>query len=168
MDELFDKTDGKTVFHSPIVFDKKDILAINTLERVASREVYIFMAYPFAEAIRDSRIPLVKISHALNYHESNRPRESHDLEFVMDPKNHNPKMPYHLNLSGLSKQFLVGGNCKRCKTYFLDMDHFNFVYHEGQELGGYKFTDLNLTLVNFFKKLEERGFYKEFPYHREL
>ena len=58
MDELLDKTDGKTVFHSPIVFNKKNIFATNTLEKsMASKETYIFMAYPFAKANRDRRIP---------------------------------------------------------------------------------------------------------------
>jgi hypothetical protein len=168
MDEFIDKTDGKSVFHSPIVFHQKAILAINTLERVASREQYNFMAYPFAEAIQDSRVPLVKISHALNYHESNQPKESHIIEFVMDPKDNNPNKPPHLNLSGPSKKFLSDGGCKRCKSYFLGMDHFPITFIGGKEYGNYKFSDMDLTLDNFFKKLEKGGFYKEFPYYRQL
>lgn len=169
MDELHDKTDGKIVLFSSIVFTEKAIAATNTLEQIASKEMYIFQAYRFAKTDSDKRTPLIKISHALDYENSNHPKKVHRMiDFVLDPKNHNPKVPFHLNLSGPSKKFISDGGCPKCNKYFGDMDHFSFSYVERKEYGIYKFSDLDKTLNELFRRLNEMGFFKEFPFRANL
>jgi hypothetical protein len=168
LDKLHDKTDGKTVFFSPIGFTKKDITATNSLELAASTEIYLFQIYPFAETDHDSRTPLIKIHHSSNYENSYRPKKDHrTIELVLDPKNHDPKKPFHLNLSGLSEEFISNGGCSKCKKYFGDLNHFPFSYIEGDEYGNYKFSDLDKTVNELIKTLDGKGFFKEFHLHRE-
>jgi hypothetical protein len=161
MEEFIDRTDGKTVYHSETIFWDRFMQTTNTLAPTKEREVYSFLSYKFAKPYKDNRTPIIKITHSSDYEGGRMPRESHTIEFVIDPKNHGPNKQFHLNLSGLSKMFLENGECQKCKKYLYDLDHHPFSYDEYEEG---KFSDLEKTRDLFFKELEKKGFHSEFPH----
>ncbi len=162
MKEIIDKTDGKICFYSSILLDKKTILFFNKFESDKKREVYIFQVHP-STTYKDLREKIITITHCIDYTE-HQPKEYHKLKFVLDPKNNNPTTPFHLNLSGLSKEFLFTNKCSKCKKYFFELNHLPFVFNEREEYGKYKFNNLDKTINIFFESLEKLGFFEEFVY----
>lgn len=150
MDEILDKSDNITTYYSKILLDGFGLWA----ESVYG-ESYLIQYYVPEKATKDKRDALIRIYHnsKVNPHEK--------IEFVIDLKNHTPKMPFHLNLTALSEQTCRG--CPTCKKYFLPLNHAPILANAGVGTGKpYKIIDWNKTMEQIRKSIEEKGFFVTF------
>ena len=173
LEQILDQTDKKTCVYSPHPCENRFIIVWNRPEPVKDRESYIITVFMNYDIRFDSRKPLINVTHAINYESGKMPKESHTLNFVLDPNNHGPlnqdkKQPFHLNLSGKSKDFILNNKCKKCKQYFLDMNHFPLFYDYNKKHGEYKFSNLDKTFNEFIKRLHEKDFFNEFQFGGEI
>ncbi|MFH1332972.1 MAG: hypothetical protein ABIH53_01910 [archaeon] len=154
MEEITDRSDGRKTYYSTLLLDGFGLLAEN-----GAGEFYLIQCFRPSKATKDSRFAILRVaSHFPPFNGEKRRKLCHDkLEAVIDLKNHNPKMPFHLNLTSQSKEIIL--SCKKCKKYFDFLNHFEIVSDIGTRI---KIINLNKTMESVIKKLEELGFFEEF------
>ena len=164
---LLDKTDNKTCFCFPHNLESRRRTYTNDLNQSEVKETYNIFTRRFQASSKDKRVPVLTITHVWDYKNSFKPKKSHrEIHFVLNPKNHTPEIPFHLNLSGQSEEFLKQDGCAGCKKYFLSLslDHFPLVCDKKKDYGQYKFSNLDKTIASLFKKIEKNGFFTKFVY----
>lgn len=156
MEEKFDKSDNSVSYNSKILLDGWGLLAV----KAEKDEGYLIHYYKPTPASHDKREVLIRIYHSKVCKGSKNREDLHDrIDLVIDLKNHSPKMPFHLNISGLSKT--ICQTCPTCKKYFLDLNHFK-VKATRRTGEPYKIIDWDGTAEELMKRIESKGFFQEF------
>ena len=143
---IIDNTDNKTVYYHNFVKH-----SFSKCYQNSNGEKMLIQFYSPSKIEKDSRQKICTIIHF-------KENSSHEVKVCIDLKNHQVKQPFHLNVSGETKNNKIFEKCKTCKNYFSFINHHPILFNNGTE----KIVNFDRSWEEIEKNLYKNDFFKDF------